>query len=384
MDDFVCMLDEQKKLFLQLGNKSPQELIGDFEIIAFHPDSSKYYSPDFSAALATYRNNFIDYFKKYYSLDLYNTLSGDAQNVLLYYWIQNHDLIEQSDVAKLMYLIDIHLAKIFYKQCISFTLLKCLIENCTREDYQVSVEKFGDKELQHRYNEKTRMRMAIENRFRMNPLNYEWTSFPAGHMPFAFRPELVITRFMTSKPTELIQYLEENLHAEFYSNPSFLTNPKTLDFRSATQRLGSFEVNRNYNIQSKMDSVTSTLLDVCIMDCNRCYEEGSWLILGLGKWVMPGLKNEFLSPDKKRVEMASQLLLQMKDEEVVRWLIEIITTTKDKDVLSWAPAYLYMMQKFTPNPMANRGITEEESGRITKEIIEPFYKAFYTPVHRQE
>jgi uncharacterized protein Yka (UPF0111/DUF47 family) len=34
--------------------------------------------------------------------------------------------------------------------------------------------------------------------------------------------------------------------------------------------------------------------------------------------------------------------------------------------------------------MANRGITEEESGRITKEIIEPFYKNFYAPVQKQE
>lgn len=383
MDDFVCMLDEQKKLLLQLAQKSPEELISDFEIIGVRPADSKYSGPDFSSALSTYRKGFVAYFKRYYSPNLFDGLSGEAQRIVLNYWIRNTDLIDHNDLSRILHLINSQLAKDYNERTIAFTLLKCRIENCSREDYLNRVMKFSDKELQQRYDQMTRMIMEIENRFRMHPLTYEWTLFPETQMPFTFRPELVITQFISSNEFDIVKYLEENFNPEFYGNRDFLTNRRTLDIRAATQRLGSFEGKIENHLQPGIDVITSRLLDLCIMDCQYCYEEGAWLILGMGRSAIPGLKMEFLSPDKKRVEMASQLLLLMKDEEVVRLLTGLMTTSKDKEILIWTPAYLYMMEKFIINPMANRGINEEESLRIKNEIIEPFFKSYYPVLQNQ-
>jgi|GEM_PF-6941272 len=381
MNEFVRVLDIQQKYLLEMASITKEELIEKFDSLATLSDSIQLQAISLESVFNTYRSVFINFFQNYYLPEHFYKLSLQAQVFAIQYWICNSDLLDETGRMKLIQLMSIPVADPIHNRLnFSKLLLKCVLENCSREEYQAMIEPYIDKEANAKYMEQIRKRMEMENpeMFKAPEPKKEEPSPASGNR--MIRPEERVTMFENSKPAELLQYIRVNYKTDLYLKEKFIFNPVTVNLRAATQKLGNFNGNLTNKLEKELESVVSAFVDLGILRPMGCYGEATNLVIGLGKWSIPGLKKEFFNEDKERVQFASQKLIELKDKEIVNWLIRVINNSQDEEARKWRIMMLKIMRDFRENPYPNRGVSKQESDLIAREIIDPYLALIKSPV----
>lgn len=126
-----------------------------------------------------------------------------------------------------------------------------------------------------------------------------------------------------------------------------------------------------YAQQARYDRIVRTLITIGTLDVDGSYTEGTRLIYYLGNPAIPYLKKEFFSNDLKRANFAGSKLIEIKNLDVINWIIRVIETHPDPKIKARARLVLTIKKNYRNLHMANRGITKEESDRLARELIDP-------------
>ena len=380
LDKLRTVLNESQTLMLDLAYRSVKEWKDQFEWLKSQPDSVSKKTLQETWVCLTYRSAFVEFLSPYYQFNQYNTLSNNLKGYVLQYWIRNLDKIGLKNKEEIIKTLnkqdqDLRNNQVLFAEI----LLKCLLENCTPDQYRARLEPYGDKEAEARMQERIRKEMQEKN-----PEMFTLAPVPMNDsvkaLPRFLRPEDRVLIFDQSGPKELIEFLETNFDTTNYLEEKYIFQDLPPKIRAAAIRLGNLADEVSPKQKGKIVGLVNQLIDMGSRRCNGCYEEASLLIYGFGPLAIPTLQSEFFDQDKSRVQFASQKLVELKDLAVVNWLINVIETTNDKFIKTWSIAILKNMRAYRESLMPGRGLTHEESDQLAKEIIDPYLVAHGIPV----
>jgi hypothetical protein len=330
-----------------------------------------YKALEFSEAFKTYRSIFIKDFKKYYLQDNFNTLSSDSKIILLGYWCFNLDLIkssERNEIKKNLFIID-SISESDYVRLFK-VMLKSLINKESKQEYQYNVKKLGNT------NSQGQLKKANEENKNQSINNIDFKSDQRVEKSknIIIRPESNVTIFQNSLIEEIQEYVNTNLRTELYLESDFFRNSTVINLRKAVEILGNEYLQNNENRieQYKINQITKTLIDIGTLNCTNCYEEATNLIFSLGNLAIPVLKQELFSKNNIRAQFATQKLIALKNREIVNWIISVTKNSVDDEMKIRGRLILKIMKQYRSLPIANRGISKEESDLLVSELIDPF------------
>ena len=365
--------DYQKDL-LELAHKSDEEILSKSYSIFNSKEPRQLDQAPFGWVLISFRGRFLNEFEKYYQPSKFYRLSDEGQSILLLYWSFNLDLIDEEDKAKILLLLKLKNSDPSIVQIFKVRLTS-LILNRTREEHMNENQKFFNSEETQRYKEKIRQIVLAQNPVlidspKLNAAN-EQKVLPEKSR--AIRPESLVTMFENCTEEELLDYLEQNLKIELYMIPGSKRVQEVINIRAAILMLGNMYYSKNgiQAKQSRYDSLVKKLITIGTLDLNN-YGEATTLLYYLGNPAIPFLKTEYLNNDLKRVDFAANKLIALKNADVINWLIRLTETHPDPRIKERGLLILKIMKSHRHLQTQNRGITKDESDRLSRELINPY------------
>ena len=380
LDKLRTVLNESQMQMLDLAYRSVKEWKDQFEWMKSQPDSVSNKTLQETWVWLTYRSTFVEFLSPYYQFNQYTTLSFNLKSFVLPYWIRNLDKIGPGDKEELLKTLNKQDQDLRNNHAlITEILLKCLLENCTPDEYRASLEPYSDKEAEARMHDRIKKEMQEKN-----PAMFKPAPVPQNDsikaMPRFLRPEDRVHIFDQSSPKELIDFLESNFDSIIYLQERYIFQDLPPKIRAAAIRLGNLANEVSPKQQRKIAGLVNQLIDMGSRPCKGCYEEASILIQGLGPLAIPTLQSEFFSQDKSRIQFASQKLVELKNREIVTWLINVIESSRDEFIKTWSIAILKNMRQYRESLVPGRGLTHEESDQLAKEVIDPYLIEHGIPV----
>ena len=367
-----------QKWLVEFASCSHKEILEEVNSF-FAKNEDKSISTLVSWGLTSYRDQFINDFEKYYRKGRFNNVSKEGKRALMHYWLFNNDLLDADAKNQILKLTRIESRDKRYSDVrLMKLMLTNMILNKSKKQHLDDIHEAFETEESKRLKEIMMQKIQSQNplwtdSLKMINLEQQDNSMRKSRV---IRPESLVFIFNNCTEEELLDYLDEILDTELYHNPGLVRNQTVVNIRAAILKLGDmyFTQNKIHAPQSRYDTIVKKLVDVGTSDILYSFGEATRLIYYLGSPAIPFLKTEFYNEDLNRAQFAANKLIELKNLDVVNWMIRVARTNPEPEMQKRARLILKIMKDHRDIQTENRGITKEESDRLAREVIDPYLK----------